>query len=96
MQPARAQRRHDDARTIARQCRIERLRGASALLAAEPGRYRKRRALDCGRARCALCGNPRRNGAGQPLTVAERMHRWLLREGLMEAATAPRVRAHAA
>jgi hypothetical protein len=52
----------------------------------QPGRLKKRRALDCGRPRCALCGNPRRLGLKQALTPQELRQQERYREGLLSLA----------
>jgi len=53
----RALRRHRAEKFIKKQLKIARCNGITY---SQPGRYRKRRAMDCGNPQCTLCGNPRR------------------------------------
>lgn len=55
----RALRRHRAEKFIKKQLKIARCNGEDPKT---PGKYRKRRAMDCGNPRCTLCGNPRRHG----------------------------------
>jgi len=57
----RAVRRAHTRAAIRRQLRILRTRKVDHLLIREPHRLAKHHALDCGRPRCGLCSNPRRN-----------------------------------
>lgn len=81
---SRAQRRFQTQVAIERQVRIDRQKNVFAPRDIEPGRFRKRRAMDCGNPRCPMCGNPRRNGRSQPLTLKEQLHRKVLHEEIAE------------
>lgn len=83
-QTSRAQRRFQTQVAIARQVRIDRQKNAFSPRFIEPGRFRKRAAMDCGNPRCMLCGNPRRTGNGYPLTLKELAHRQVLREEIAQ------------
>lgn len=57
-----SQRRHKTDVHIARQMKIAKLSLThdSSILAKQPHRLAKRHAMDCGNAKCYLCGNPRK------------------------------------
>ncbi|MEO8542481.1 MAG: hypothetical protein ABI434_02810 [Burkholderiaceae bacterium] len=77
----RAERRRRTQNSVLAQLRIARQGLPDPRMLMQPGRLKKRHALDCGRPRCALCGNPRRN-AGAELTIQEIRQRREHREGL--------------
>lgn len=83
-QTSRAWRRFQTQVAIARQVRIDRQHNAFSPRFIEPGRFRKRAAMDCGNPRCGLCGNPRRTGSGHPLTLKEVAHRQVLRDEIAQ------------
>jgi hypothetical protein len=78
----RAERRRRTAVAVAAQLRIAVSSTPDAKSARQPGRLRKRHAMDCGRPQCGLCGNPRRVGHKKPQTLQERRSEDLLRQGL--------------
>jgi hypothetical protein len=81
---SRAWRRFQTQVAIARQVRIDRQKNAISPRFVEPGRFRKRAAMDCGNPRCGVCGNPRRTGNGNPLTLKEVAHRQVLRDEIAQ------------
>lgn len=84
----RAERRRRTQTRVLAQLRIAQQRLKDPLMLLQPGRLKKRRALDCGRPRCALCGNPRRQPGVEP-TVQEVRQRREHCEGLSSLATDP-------
>ena len=69
----RSERRHRTSTFVAAQLRIAKTRQADAKVITQPGRLRKRHAMDCGNSQCGLCSNPRRLASGtEALTVQER------------------------
>jgi hypothetical protein len=83
-QASRAERRFQTQVAIARQVRIDRQHNAFSPRFIEPGRFRKRAAMDCGNPRCGVCGNPRRIGRSDPLTLKEVVHRQVLRDEIAQ------------
>ena len=57
-----------DKNAVRRQVKIARASGFKNIV---PHKFSKRHALDCGRPKCALCGNPRRTGWNDKLTIQE-------------------------
>lgn len=66
----RAERRSRTRNVIDGQLRIARRSGPSKLLE-QPGRLKKRHAMDCGQPKCMGCGNPRKAGTKNPETMQE-------------------------
>lgn len=66
----RAERRSRTRTFIDAQMRIARRSGQSSVLM-QPGRLKKKHAMDCGRPQCGLCGNPRKAGNKNPETMQE-------------------------
>jgi hypothetical protein len=78
----RSERRHRTRKAVRAQLRIAQRVRAGGTAIATPGVLKKRRALDCGRPRCPLCGNPRRLAGKGALTLQERRQQRAYREGL--------------
>ena len=55
---SKALRLHHEQRAIKRQVSIAKQHNFEKII---PGRYRKQRAMDCGRSGCKICGNARHN-----------------------------------
>lgn len=69
----RSERRKRTLIVVAAQLRIAKAHHASAKVSKQPGRLRKRHAMDCGNTQCGLCSNPRRLVSGtEALTMQER------------------------
>jgi hypothetical protein len=79
----RSERRHRTCKAVRAQVRIARRVRPQGAVVEKPGMLKKRRALDCGRPRCALCGNPRRFAGKVAPTLQERRQQHACRAGLM-------------
>lgn len=77
----RAERRQRTHTSVLAQLRIAQQTLRDPRMLQQPGRMKKRHALDCGRPRCALCGNPRRFDPAA-LTIQELRQRREHLEGL--------------
>jgi hypothetical protein len=56
----------EDSALIERRAKFWRARGLAGNQSVEPGRFRKRHPLDCGRARCGLCHSEKLYGRRSP------------------------------
>jgi hypothetical protein len=52
--------------------------------AAQPGRLKKRHAMDCGRPQCGLCGNPRHTGHKHAETMQELKFNDRFKQGILD------------
>lgn len=60
----RSERRARTARAVERQLKIARLH---KLIGVIKGKFKKKKAMDCGNPRCVVCGNPRKLWKSKPI-----------------------------